>query len=168
MKRISIDLGKLRETKPSAMAVRFGLGGAITAFAGWIGMKYGPEVAGLFLAFPAIFPASVTLVQKHEEQEHRGNPEEAKRRGCAQAGIEANGAVLGSLGLLAFGAAVWGLATQIGGWLAILAALALWTAVSAAAWILRERLAPQDDDVEAQEPKKPAPGSLAPRAKAAR
>jgi hypothetical protein len=28
----------------------------------------GPRVGGLFLAFPAIFPASATLVEKHEKQ----------------------------------------------------------------------------------------------------
>jgi hypothetical protein len=36
----------------------------MTAIPGWIASKYGPVVGGLFLAFPAIFPASATLVEK--------------------------------------------------------------------------------------------------------
>jgi hypothetical protein len=31
-------------------------------------MEWGPAVVGLFLAFPAIFPASATLIEKHERQ----------------------------------------------------------------------------------------------------
>ena len=30
--------------------------------------RWGPGIGGLFLAFPAIFPASATLVEKHEKQ----------------------------------------------------------------------------------------------------
>jgi len=46
-------------------AVRFLFGGLITAVAGLIAKKFGPGVGGLFLAFPAIFPASATLIEKH-------------------------------------------------------------------------------------------------------
>ncbi len=38
--------------------------------AGLIANKWGPGVGGLFLAFPAIFPASVGLVEKHEKQKN--------------------------------------------------------------------------------------------------
>ena len=34
----------------------------------WQAEKFGPGIGGLFLAFPAIFPASATLIEKHEEQ----------------------------------------------------------------------------------------------------
>jgi hypothetical protein len=52
------------------MITRFGLffGGLITAIAGVIAKQFGPAVAGLFLAFPAMFPASATLIEKHEKQ----------------------------------------------------------------------------------------------------
>ena len=33
--------------------------------------RYGPGVAGLFLAFPAIFPAGATLIEKHEKEKKR-------------------------------------------------------------------------------------------------
>jgi hypothetical protein len=59
--------------KPSALRqaywyeylVRFGLGGAMTVVAGLIAARFGPVIGGLFLAFPAIFPASATLIEKH-------------------------------------------------------------------------------------------------------
>lgn len=52
------------------MITRFGLffGGLITAIAGVIAKQFGPAVGGLFLAFPAIFPASATLMEKDESQ----------------------------------------------------------------------------------------------------
>src|ERR1700728_4797006 len=52
--------------KPSALGqtrwyeylVRFLLGGAMTVVAGLIAARFGPVIGGLFLAFPAIFPAA--------------------------------------------------------------------------------------------------------------
>jgi Protein of unknown function (DUF3147) len=65
---ISVDFSGLRKTKWHEYAVRFVFGGLMTVGAGLIVHRFGPEVGGLFLAFPAIFPASVTLVEKHETQ----------------------------------------------------------------------------------------------------
>jgi hypothetical protein len=48
---------------------RFVFGGLITVATGIIAKKFGPGMGGLFLAFPAIFPASATLVEKHEKEE---------------------------------------------------------------------------------------------------
>ena len=39
----------------------FFFGGLITAVAGVIAQRFGPIIGGLFLAFPAIFPASATF-----------------------------------------------------------------------------------------------------------
>lgn len=63
---ISINLSALKRTKWFEFVIRFSFGGAVTAGAGILAEKYGPAVGGLFLAFPAIFPAGVTLVKKHE------------------------------------------------------------------------------------------------------
>ena len=49
-------------------AIRFALGGAMTVIAGLIASRYGPIVGGLFLALPAIFPASATLIEKHQRE----------------------------------------------------------------------------------------------------
>jgi FAD dependent oxidoreductase/Protein of unknown function (DUF3147) len=44
--------------------IRFVLGGLVTAATGAIASEFGPETGGLFLAFPAIFCASATLIEK--------------------------------------------------------------------------------------------------------
>jgi hypothetical protein len=64
----------LIRVNPSALAqgdgheyvLRFALGGLTTVLAGMIAAKCGPVIGGLFLAFPAIFPATATLAEKHE------------------------------------------------------------------------------------------------------
>ena len=65
---VRIDLSTLRQTQWYEYALRFLFGGLITAVAGLIAKHFGPAVGGLFLAFPAIFPASATLIEKHERQ----------------------------------------------------------------------------------------------------
>ena len=53
---VEFDPSAFKETKGYEYVVRFVFGGLITAIAGAIGKEWGPAVAGLFLAFPAIFP----------------------------------------------------------------------------------------------------------------
>lgn len=60
------SLGKLRRVAAWEYLLRFAAGGAITAITGLIATHWGPAVGGLFLAFPAIFPASLTLVKQHD------------------------------------------------------------------------------------------------------
>ncbi len=43
--------------------MRFLFGGIVTAIAGLVAQHYGPVIAGILLAFPAIFPASATLLK---------------------------------------------------------------------------------------------------------
>ena len=54
----------LRETRWYEYLAEFALGGAMTVAAGLIAARFGPVIGGLFLAFPAIFPASATLIEK--------------------------------------------------------------------------------------------------------
>ena len=61
--------------------VRFVFGGAITVGAGLLARKFGPAVGGLFLAFPAIFPASATLIEKHEREKKERKGSTGERRG---------------------------------------------------------------------------------------
>ena len=69
----------------------------MTVVAGLIAARFGPVVGGLFLAFPAIFPASATLIEKHvrERKEKAGMP--GARRGKEAAALDAAGAALGKL-----------------------------------------------------------------------
>ena len=63
--QIKVDLSGLQQTQWHEYAIRFFFGGLITAIAGIIAKECGAVVGGLFLAFPAIFPASATLIEKH-------------------------------------------------------------------------------------------------------
>jgi hypothetical protein len=119
---IHVEPAKLKDTSWTGYAIRFLFGGAVTAFAGWIAAKYGPVVGGLFLAFPAILPASVTLVRQHED--------------AHAAGQDAYGAMLGSIGLLAFGGVVWATSAHLVWWLVLSLALAAWLAVSLIAYFV--------------------------------
>ncbi len=122
---VGVDPAKIKQAKPKEYALRFAFGGTITLLTGLIAHHYGPIVGGLFLAFPAILPASVTLLQKHEDHK--------------QAGIDALGAAIGAVGLLAFGSVIWLLATRLPAWLVIALAALLWLASATFLWVLIKR-----------------------------
>ena len=119
--------------------IRFALGGAVTVVAGLIAARFGPVVGGLFLAFPAIFPASATLIEKHvrESKEKAGLP--GGRRGKEAAALDAVGAALGSFGLAAFGLVIRLMVVQSPASALVLAA-ASWLAVAMLAWQVRRWL----------------------------
>jgi hypothetical protein len=119
---IQADPSRLQKTSWREYAVRFAFGGLISALAAFLGTRFGPAVGGLFLAFPAILPASLTLVKEHEGED--------------AAGDDAAGAIAGSIGLITFGALVWALASSLpAGLVLILAALA-WLLVGVFVWRL--------------------------------
>ena len=136
---VRLKLSALRETHWYEYLIRFGLGGAMTVVAGLIASRFGPIVGGLFLAFPAIFPASATLVEKHvrKRKERAGLP--GARRGKEAAALDAAGATLGSFGLVAFGLIIWAMMERAPLLALFLAAIA-WLAVAVFAWMRRRRL----------------------------
>src|SRR5579871_1755805 len=131
--RVRMDWSGLRRAKWHEYLIRFALGGTVTVITGLIGREFGPVVAGLFLAFPAIFPASATLVERHEREKRHG----MGRLVRAQAALDARGAALGSLGLLSFAALVWKALPSEHVVVVGLAALLAWLLVAVAAWWLR-------------------------------
>jgi hypothetical protein len=62
--RVFLDLSGLQKTRFGEYAIRFVFGGAVTVATGVIAKKFGPVVGGLFLAFPAIFPASANSAEE--------------------------------------------------------------------------------------------------------
>jgi hypothetical protein len=120
-------------------ASRFLIGGLVTAGAGMIAKEFGPAVGGLFLALPAIFPASVTLIEKHERQKKEQHGLTGIRRGKEAAAVDAAGAALGSCGLFVFAIVVWKLLPAHAAWFALAAAATSWTVVSVLAWFLSKR-----------------------------
>src|ERR1043166_5560081 len=99
---IRISFSSLRDSRWNEFGVRFALGGAVTAFAGLVSSYYGASVGGLFLAVPAILCASATLIEKHEIRRKREAGLRGVRRGREAAALDASGASLGAIGLLAF------------------------------------------------------------------
>lgn len=138
--RIEVDLSALRKTRGHELAVRFLFGGLITMFAGIIAKKLGPGVGGLFLAFPAIFPAGATLIEKHEKEKKQRVGLEGTARGRQAAAIDAAGAAIGSLGLLVFAILVSTLLAPYGSWLVIAGSTVAWMAASFSIWQIRKRL----------------------------
>lgn len=136
--RVTINLAALGKTRWHEYLSRFLIGGATTAFAGLIAKKYGPGVGGLFLAFPAIFPASATLISSHEKKEKHSEGLHGTARGRKAAALDAAGASMGALGLLAFALILWKAIESIAPWMAIAAAIVAWLVVSITTWRLRQ------------------------------
>ncbi len=88
---VDVDFASLKSTKPHEYALRFLFGGIVTVTAGIIARRFGPGIGGLFLAFPAIFPASATLIENHEKQRKQQAGCDGTRRGRIAAGLDAAG-----------------------------------------------------------------------------
>jgi hypothetical protein len=136
---IRLKWSALKQSRWYECLVRFGLGGLATVLAGIVAKRFGPELGGLFLAFPAIFCASATLIEKHERDRKKKIGLEGYRRGTDAAALDAAGAGLGSIGLVVFGLAVWGLALR-GGLTALALASAAWLLTSISLWRLRAKV----------------------------
>lgn len=138
--RIKIDSSALKKTRWYEFAVRFLFGGLITAGTGIITKKFGLGVGGLFLAFPAIFPAGATLIEKHEKQKKEQAGLHGAGRGRKAAAIDAAGASIGSIGLFVFALLVKRYLVSHGPWLVLLGATVIWLAVSLLLWQIRKRM----------------------------
>jgi hypothetical protein len=126
----------LKQSQWYEYLLRFVLGGLATVLAGVIADQWGPEVGGLFLAFPAVFVASATLIEKHERERKQKRGLAGRRRGTDAAALDAAGAALGTFGLVAFGSVVWWLTSNLGG-IALLVASIAWLLVAVVSWYLR-------------------------------
>lgn len=124
---------KMKRTTAREMAVRAGFGGAVSVVAAVIGVVFGSRVGGLFLACPAILPATLTLIEKKD----------GKRR----AEEDEHGSIAGAIGLVAFAVvgALLVMRTNVG--VALSAAMLAWLVASMAAysvhlaWHAREKRA---------------------------
>jgi len=137
--RIRIDVAGLRRTKWYEYAIRFLFGGLITATAGLIADRWGPAIGGLFLAFPAILPASATLVEKHERQKKALVGLHGAERGREAAALDAAGAAIGCIGLAGFAVIVWQFLALSQPWIVLGAAGLLWLVSSGLGWRILKR-----------------------------
>lgn len=139
--RVKVDLSALKKNRWNELALRFAFGGAITVLTGFLAKKFGPEFGGLFLAFPAIFPAAATLIEKHEGEEREEAGIGKSLRGRRAAALDARGAAIGSLGLICFAVVVWKTLAAWGAAITLPAATLAWLAISILFWMFRRALA---------------------------
>jgi uncharacterized protein DUF3147 len=118
---VGFDWSKITKVKPGEVAIRFVFGAIVALAAGVTGVLAGPKVGGLFLAFPAILPASLTLIEKKE--------------GIAKAWSDASGGAIGAIGMAAF-ALTTILLLPVNPALALLLALVAWIVVSTGLYFL--------------------------------
>jgi uncharacterized membrane protein (GlpM family) len=119
------DMSELRKVKFASLAMRFGFGAAISVIAGLAGITLGTVVGGMLLAFPAILPAALTLIEKED--------------GNADAVHDVGGAILGGFGLIAFAIAGALLFAKIPIAAVVLCCLAAWTVTSLVLYVLRSK-----------------------------
>jgi uncharacterized membrane protein YfcA len=136
---VKLSSSSLKQMRWYEYGIRFLLGGLASVLAGMVGAQFGVSVGGLFLALPAIFCASATLIESHERRSKEKAGLSGRRRGQQAAALDAAGAGLGSIGLAAFAATFYALSSThaVG---ALAAAILVWAAVSVSAWWLRRKL----------------------------
>jgi hypothetical protein len=118
---VGFDWAKLSKVKPPEMLIRFVFGAGIALVAALASTAFGPKFGGLFLAFPAVLPATLTLIEEKE--------------GTAKAWADASGGVLGAAGLAAFAFTALRL-LHANPAVALLLALVAWLLVSAGLYFL--------------------------------
>ena len=134
---ISFHLAALKQTKAHQYGVRFLIGGLCTVAAGLIGKHFGPAIGGLFLAFPAIFPAGATLIESHEKENKQKIGADGTTRGRLAASMDSAGASLGCVGLIGFAVASWQLLKSDRATLAIMTATLVWLVIALSLWLVR-------------------------------
>ncbi len=91
-------------------------------------------------AFPAIFPASATLIEKHEKEAKQAKGLHGTLRARSAAAIDAAGSSIGSIGLLGFALLVAALLPYHSPVAVLLLGLIAWAVVSAICWRLRKAM----------------------------
>lgn len=114
---VGFEWSKIPAVKPSELATRFGFGALVALIAGIVGASAGPNLGGLFLAFPAI----LTLIEKKE--------------GMTKAWSDASGGVIGAVGMAAFALTAL-LLLRSNPALALILGLLAWAVVSAGLYFL--------------------------------
>ena len=118
---VGFDWSKLSKTHPPELLIRLVFGAGIALVAAVAGAVFGSRFGGLFLAFPAVLPATLTLIEKKE--------------GTAKAWADASGGAVGAVGLAAFAFTTLRL-LPTNPLVALLLALLAWLVVAAGLYFL--------------------------------
>lgn len=111
--------------RSAELGIRFLFGVLVSLAAALIGLRFGPHAGGLFLAFPAILPAALTLLQRHE--------------GKNRADANAWGSVAGAAGMVGFAIAAVATFGRVPIAACLLIATAAWVILAAPSWALVHR-----------------------------
>jgi len=117
-----IRLDELGDASGASLLVRFCFGAAVSLVAGIVSLVLGAGAGGILLAFPAILPATLTLIEK-EESERAAEDDDV-------------GAVMGATGLVAFALAAWLLLGRLPAAVALVVAAACWLAVAVGLYVV--------------------------------
>lgn len=135
---VQAKFAALKGIKPHEFAIRFLFGGLVCVVAGLISKRFGPGIGGLFMAFPAIFPAGASLVEAHERKHKARVGIDGTNRGRAVASIDAVGAAIGCIGLAGFALACWVGLPRFAPVTVLAFATLAWLVLSIAFWLLRK------------------------------
>jgi uncharacterized membrane protein (GlpM family) len=119
---VQVERRKLRSMAPRELGIRFAFGAGVSLLAAIVSTVAGARVGGLFLAFPAILLATLTLM--------------AQKDGLRPARDDARGAIFGTLGLVAFALVAAVTLTRWHPALSLVAATVAWAVVSVLAYLV--------------------------------
>jgi uncharacterized membrane protein (GlpM family) len=119
---IGAQVEKVRDLRSRDLVIRFIFGAITSAVAGSLSILFSPIVGGVFLAFPAILAASLTLIAEEEDRK--------------EAREDARGAAVGAVALAAFAWIGVLLFTEIAWPLALAAACGGWAVVALGLYLL--------------------------------
>lgn len=120
------DLGEVRHIRLRDLVVRFAFGAVISVVAGVVGIAVGPVAGGAFLAFPAILPATLTLIEKDDGNE--------------AAVSDLRGGVLGAVALELFALVVFFTVNRLGAPAGLGLAFVVWSVAALVLYVARARL----------------------------
>ena len=135
---VQAKFSALKGIKPHELAIRFAFGGLVCVAAGLMAKSFGPAIGGLFLAFPAIFPAGASLVESHEKMHKARAGFDGTRRGRTVASIDAAGAAIGCIGLAGFAIVIWTLLPRWNTYNVFVLASLVWVTLSVGSWMIRK------------------------------
>ncbi len=122
---VGFSFGAAKDAPLRDLVVRFGFGFVVSAVAGVIAMTLGARAGGIMLGFPAILPATLTLIEKKQSEQDAEHDD--------------IGAILGAAALIVFAIVGWQLFPRIAAAGALAAAAAAWLV---AALVLYAALSP--------------------------
>ncbi|MDB4981131.1 MAG: hypothetical protein JWM82_1883 [Myxococcales bacterium] len=132
---------------------------------GLVGKAKGPVVGGLFLAFPAVFPVGLVMIERLENR--AAGPSSRGHRARRAAVADAVGASLGAIGLAAFAIVAWRTSVHLPVAVALTGAVVAWATIAFVAWCLRRLVVNQPAFVarragsEVLKPSRPGPKAQA-------